>query len=484
MQQTSVGISGFAAYFPPLRVDLRSWCQWTGSPWEKISGIVGDGFRMLPPGQSVYTMAATAALRLIEQYEVDPRDVGFLALGTESSTDNSAGAIIVRGMLDAALTERGQPPLSRHCEVPELKHACLGAVYALKSGLRKLALEPAGRVGIVIAADIAKYDLGSSGEPTQGAGAVAMLIERDPRLLEVDIVNAGTASAYRAIDFRRPHLAGRSAMPRDTPVFNGKYSVSCYLDEALHALRDMLGKLDREPADYYRGLECVFMHRPYQHMPTVSWGLSYLVGLASNGAAGRAELAAHCERARLDTACVIDEMRSASDLLALTAETDLDRSPYPLSMQLLKSFRDHPVHREMVEGKMRRGAAAMREVGNVYCASLPAWIAAGMEELAGEEDNLAGRSMLAVGYGSGDAAEAIPLCVVPGWTEAAGRIGFAAALAPHRDLARGEYWQLHQGDMPPGLDEPRSGEFMIDSIGCHEDARSANTGVEFYRYVP
>jgi hydroxymethylglutaryl-CoA synthase len=44
-------------------------------------------------------MAAAASLRLILQYSIDPRQVGFLAMGTESSTDNSAGAIIIRGML-------------------------------------------------------------------------------------------------------------------------------------------------------------------------------------------------------------------------------------------------------------------------------------------------------------------------------------------------------------------------------------------------
>jgi len=43
-------------------------------------------------------MAANATLRLIERYGVDPARVRYLALGTESSTDNSAGAIIVKGM--------------------------------------------------------------------------------------------------------------------------------------------------------------------------------------------------------------------------------------------------------------------------------------------------------------------------------------------------------------------------------------------------
>ena len=101
--------------------------QWTNTPWDKTRAVVGHSFRMRGPAQSVYTMAATAVMRLMERYDVDPQRVGFLGLGTESSTDNSAGAVIVKGMLDEGLHARGLPPLSRQCEVPEVKHAVWAA---------------------------------------------------------------------------------------------------------------------------------------------------------------------------------------------------------------------------------------------------------------------------------------------------------------------------------------------------------------------
>ena len=63
--------------------------------------------------------------------------------------------------------------------MPELKHACLGGVYAQKAALRWLALDGAGQQAIVIAADTAEYERSSSGEPTQGAGAIALLMEED-----------------------------------------------------------------------------------------------------------------------------------------------------------------------------------------------------------------------------------------------------------------------------------------------------------------
>ena len=161
MTNRAYGISGFAMYVPPYRVDLQRWCEWTGVEWSKISQVVGTGFRLLGPQQSVYTMAANAVLRLIERYDVDPRRVRFLALGTESSTDNSAGAIIIKGMVDSALKAQGSPPLSRNCEVPEFKHACLGGIYALKSALRFLTVDGDDSLAIVVCADKALYERGN-----------------------------------------------------------------------------------------------------------------------------------------------------------------------------------------------------------------------------------------------------------------------------------------------------------------------------------
>ncbi len=484
MISEAIGISGFAACLPPYRVDLRQWCDWTGSSWEKISSVVGTGFRMPGPGQSVYTMAATAVLRLMDQYGVDPGRVRFLALGTESSTDNSAGAVIIRGMLDAALRERGMTALSRHCEVPEFKHACLSGVYAMKNALRFLATEPGNPVAIVVSADVAKYDLGSSGEATQGAGAVAMLLEKQPALLEVDLAACGSASAYRAIDFRKPMFRASSHGNcfRETPVFNGKYSTTCYLDEALQAMREMWRRLSRDPLAYLRTVSAVFMHRPYERMPLNALGFSYLAALAADGAMGLAELAGYCRTSGVDLDHVLAEMRASPDILTLALEGNLERDPWPMTMRLLRDFRAHPLYQDVVAGKLRLGAQPMRELGNLYSASLPAWLAAGMEEAARGSIDLARQDILALGYGSGDAAEAVPMRVVHNWAAAASRIGFAASLMPSVDLSQAEYVSLHRtGSGPRPL--PGREEFVIDHVGRSNTAEYADEGVEYYRYV-
>ena len=107
---------------------------------------------------------------LAPQNDIDPTRVGFLGLGTESSTDNAAGAVIVRGMVDRALEALGLPRLSRHLEVPEFKHACLGGIYALKSALRYASSDGADQLAIVVSADVAEYERGSTGEQLERPG--------------------------------------------------------------------------------------------------------------------------------------------------------------------------------------------------------------------------------------------------------------------------------------------------------------------------
>ena len=482
-----VGISGFAVYVPPYRVDLEAWCDWTNNPWDKTKAVVGRSFRMRGPAQSVYTIAATAVLRLIERYDIDPARVGFLGLGTESSTDNSAGAVIIKGMLDDGLKAKGLAPLSRNCEVPEIKHACLGGVYAMKHALRYLALEKGDRCAIVVSADIAEYARGSSGEPTQGAGAVAMLLERNPKMLDVDLDNIGSASSYRAVDFRKPVLRNiiRGKLNchfQDLPVFNGKYSTTCYLDETLHALNDMLARMGREPADYYRELAATFMHRPYHRMPETSFAMSYLFALGRDGAEGRSALEGHCKRIGMDVNALIKEMNSTPDILALVRSGNIDEDVYPLCVELLREFRSSPDFATLVAAKMSLGSEVMKEIGNVYCAALPAWIAAGIEDAHQRGMKLTGGKVLAVGYGSGDAAEAIPMTVVPGWEAAAAKIGFQAALETYQDLTRAQYESLHDTGNAPGLREPDEG-FVVDAIGASTNPQLSDEGIEYYRYL-
>ena len=96
----TVGLSAMSLYLPSLRVELSDWCEWTGQSPEKVSAVVGESFRLPAPDESVYTMAATAVLRLLVDQDLDASEIGYLVLATESGNDNAVGAPIVKGMVD------------------------------------------------------------------------------------------------------------------------------------------------------------------------------------------------------------------------------------------------------------------------------------------------------------------------------------------------------------------------------------------------
>jgi len=488
MQENSYGISGISAYVPPYRVNLESWCGWTGNNWDKTRTVIGRSFRMRGPEHSVYTMAANAVLRLIDSYAIDPRNIGYLALGTESSIDNAAGAVIVRGLVDRALQAEGHQRLARDCEVPELKHACLGGIYAIKGALRYLAFDGHGRQAIVVSADIAEYARGSSGEPTQGAGAIAMLLEQSPTLLTLDLHGAGSASDYRGLDFRKPFLRfsgqspGHNGRLKDLPIFNGKYSTTCYVDESLHALDAMFAKRQGSRSAYFRDLACVFMHRPYHRMPHSALALGYLFALGQDGGDAHRELEAYCAAANIALNDLLSEMNSHPDVARLEGG-DLSFEAYPLSMLALKAFRETETHRQVVEAKMQLGSDAMMDLGNLYTAAMPAWLAAGLDQAAKQNAELDGREMLLMGYGSGDAAEAIPARIVSGWKRHAVKIKFNAALDHPVDLELTQYQALHDGRIAGNLQPAPPQGFIVDRIGTRDERQFQDYGIEYYRYV-
>src|SRR4029077_17852665 len=116
------------------------------------------------------------------------------------------------------------------------------------------------RQALVIAADIARYEIGSPGEPTQGAGAVAMLVRPEPRALVLS-EQSGTY-AGNVHDFWRP-------LDRREAIVDGKYSVACYLD-ALVAAFGAYRTLERPPLGAGEALSdrlarCLY-HTPFPKM--------------------------------------------------------------------------------------------------------------------------------------------------------------------------------------------------------------------------
>ena len=72
--------------------------------------------------------------------------------------------------------------------------------------------------------------------------------------------------------------------------------------------------------------------------------------------------------------------------------------------------------------------------------------------------------------------------IVPGWQEAAAKIGFEAALDPYQNLTRTQYENLHDTGTAKDLLKPDEG-FVIESVGTSSNPKFSDEGIEYYRFV-
>ena len=180
---------------------------------------------------------------------------------------------------------------------------------------------------------------------------------------------------------------------------------------------------------------------------------------------------------------MIREARSTPDLYASVSELGADvTDPYAATSSVAAVLRKQARFRQLLEQKMSLGSHAVRDLGNLYSAALPSWLAAGFQDALERSIDLTHRPMVAVGYGSGDAAEAWPIRAVSGWAGAAERINVQKAADGAIDLTREQYEALHDGDDVELHYSPQS-EFAITHIGEKYDSSFQDLSIEYYSYV-
>lgn len=218
-----VGIDDISVAVPRKYIDAGELADLRGvSPKKYTEGIGVKKIAILTDGESVVSLAADAIIDLMKKNDLQPSDIGRIYTATESSVDESKPLVcFALGQIEEELGDEYGYRFN-HVQGLENKFACIGGSYSLYdtcnwilSGMND------GKVGIVVCADEARYDVYSSGEPTQGAGAVAMLVKDNPRLLNLDFRCLGTFTQNNN-DFCRP-------FGRKTPIVNGELSNFSYL---------------------------------------------------------------------------------------------------------------------------------------------------------------------------------------------------------------------------------------------------------------
>jgi len=215
VKSMKIGIEAIAFDIPEHYLEMSELAKARGvEPAKYTSGLGQKQMAVATPCEDTVVLAAGAGQRLIKNFNIDPNSISMLIVGTETGIDHSKP---VSSYVHQILG------LSNQCRVFEIKHACYGAMAGLTTAVNYILSGRAkGRKALVIASDIARYGKNTVGEPTQGAGAVAMLISDEPRLLEIDYKNEGFY-ATQVMDFWRP-LYSKEAFA------DGHFSIQCYLD--------------------------------------------------------------------------------------------------------------------------------------------------------------------------------------------------------------------------------------------------------------
>ena len=242
------GIDAIDYYLPRIALKISSLAEKRNIIPAKLEKGLGLQFMALTDcNEDTASMAANALLNLIENNDIDPKTIGRIYLGTESALDAAKPtATYAVGAVEKIMSSKYGERCFRNCDVVDLTFACIGAVDALENCLDwvKGSLE---RKAVVIASDLAKYELESSGEYTQGAGSVAMLITSNPSIIAFK--NTIGVSMEHVSDFFKPrkkidntYLKEKQTSVQqltnsnkekidfyfEEPVFDGQYSNECY----------------------------------------------------------------------------------------------------------------------------------------------------------------------------------------------------------------------------------------------------------------
>jgi len=451
----TVGIDDIATYVPKVYLDAEEMAEARGiAPGKLTKGLGIEKLSIPDAHEDASTMAAMAALMVMEKNDLQPKDIDFIHVATETGPDAAKPiSCYVLGMLE----QRYGAGSFDHVGAPETKFACVGATYAL---IDRLAYIASGwnrtEYSIVVGTDIAKYELNSSGEPTQGAAAIALLLKEDPRLMayEPKFTGFGTVDDK---DFFRP-------IESTTAVVNGQYSIGCYLRDmriAVDAYRKSMqetGVLKPSQESLVDKIRLASFHSPFPKMVLYAF----------------ADFLIHDWRRLPRWRKIAKETGPEPSREGMT---DVEYYISEGHKNYRRNFMGTKEFTEEYQSKVADSLTALSLIGNSYTASVWLGVASHFET---RSDNLEGKRFGIGSYGSGSSAIVCSFIVQPDYRQVANRIELIENLSQRQKISMEEYEDLHEGRLK--LDEsvmPPKNEFALDNIGKETN----DCGYRYYRYV-
>jgi len=426
----AAGIDDIAIYIPRLYLDASDFAKARGLDPEKLERGLGIGqMAIVDTNQDPACLAANACLRVMQKNKLTPDKIGRLYVATESSFDESkAMNSYVIGMLEQVY---GKDTFG-HCGGIECKFACVSGSYALYDNTNWIrAGEAEDKYALVVVSDIAKYDLGSSGEVTQGAGAIAMLLNDNPRLLSFDPKVTAT-SIKNEYDFYRP-------FGKETPIVHGQYSNLLYLIQVKNALIDYKRKVEKTGLIKLKDGETILDHVDYlnMHLPYSNMGKKAL-----------AYLVRHEWRDLPRWKKIIEEIGMEEPIPKDprgTIESTLEDAEFMANdHQFTKLFTSTEMYAELYESKLASSLIASKMIGNLYTASLYLGFRSSLEFEYQKGVDLEGKRVGFCSYGSGASAMIFSGVIQPEYAQVVKEMNLEAELGPRTKLSLDEYEELHE----------------------------------------
>lgn len=449
-----VGIDSISFDIPKIHLPIESLAENRGiDPLKLIKGLGLKKMALLDIYQDVVTLAANAALKLIKQNpEIQTNKIAKIYVGTESGVDSSKPiASYVLGLLEQVLGNRS----FKNCDAVDHTFACIGAVDAMHNAIDFVKANPTKKA-IVIATDFAKYDLASTGEYTQGAGAIAMLISANPRLLSFDSqIGVATESVF---DFFKPRrtvtkqqitgnntndnwfdvLETEVSIYKDQPVFEGQYSNQCYVNRITEAYQNFKEENSLENNKVYQNWEAVLMHLPYCFQ-------------------GR----------RTFHEIVLAENPELIDVNAADAK------------EQIKAFSKSELYLNLVQQKIEPSEIASGQVGNIYTGSIFLGLLSTLTYFAQNESNINNKKFGFIAYGSGSKSKVFEGEIQENWKMALPTLSIFDFLNQSTAINFETYVALHKKEQKQQVIEPKN-EFILDKIET-EDPNLL--GARYYTFV-
>ena len=140
----------------------------------------------------------------------------------------------------------------------EIKHACFGGTAGVRQATewKNVAGVAPKKAALVIASDVSLYKQGDPGEPTEGAGAIAMIIDK-PDIAEIDPISYPWTKPV--LDFWRPSN-------ERFPFVDGSLSIEAYKEAARECFKALLADKKMTFDELFTKYHAFCFHDPFPKM--------------------------------------------------------------------------------------------------------------------------------------------------------------------------------------------------------------------------